>query len=41
MLSSTLQHTDSIRAEANPMVSAFMSKPLTVNTLLETTSKII
>jgi CheY-like chemotaxis protein len=41
MLSSTLQHTDSIRAEANPVVSAFMSKPLTVAGVLEISDGIL
>lgn len=36
MLSATLQLSDSIRAEANPLVDAFVSKPLTIPSLLET-----
>jgi CheY-like chemotaxis protein len=41
LLSSTLQLTDSIRAEANPSVAAFVSKPLTVSSLLEVSEGIL
>lgn len=41
MLSATLQLSDSIRAEANPLVDAFVSKPLTVSSLLQTAAGVL
>jgi CheY-like chemotaxis protein len=41
MLSSTLQVSDAVRAEANPMVDAFVSKPLTIPSLLKAASNIL
>ena len=35
LLSATLHLGDTIRAEANPMVEAFINKPLTVNSLMD------
>ena len=41
LISATLRVGDSIRAEANPNVEAFINKPLTVNSLMEVAQQFV
>jgi CheY-like chemotaxis protein len=41
MLTSSLQPGDSLRAEAHPLVAAYLSKPLTVNALKEISETLV